>query len=185
MDNPQSWAQFLPHVAFALNTAFNRNVGDSPYYLVFQQDPRMPYDLIRKNETVPIYNTDSFRTYYGNISQRAFHTVQRFLDQCAEKHKTEYDTRHHTKSRTLTIGMRVYCRKRVRESKLDCKFRGPFRVKEVSKDVITLNSIIDPNNTFRVHASEIHLVDERDLTVEENGNIKKAYPVHDHNQWPV
>ena len=185
LDNPHSWAQFLDSVAFALNTAFNRNVGDTPYFLVFQQDARMPEDLIRRKETVPIYNTDCFRSYYHHISQRSFQVVQRFLDQCAEKHKLEYDKRHKTKSRPLTVGMRVYCRQRVRESKLDSKFRGPFRVKDVAKDVITLNSIVDPDKTFRVHASEIHFVDERDLTTNENGNIDRAYPVHDNNQWPI
>ena len=38
IDRPTSWPEMLASSAYSLNTAYNSSVGDTPYFLMFQQE---------------------------------------------------------------------------------------------------------------------------------------------------
>ena len=45
LDNLDIWPKTLPITTMALNSAFNKSIGNSPHFLVYAQDPYMPLIL--------------------------------------------------------------------------------------------------------------------------------------------
>ena len=61
-DNPYDWPSSLSTATFALNSAYNRAIGDTPYFLMFAQDPRMLFDTFFDPKPDLCYNVDSYKT---------------------------------------------------------------------------------------------------------------------------
>ena len=183
VDNPSSWDTMLSTAEFALNTAYNRSIGDSPYFLVFQQDPRLPYEVFCSKQLIPAYNIDCYRTYVCNLAKRTFEITRRFLDNAKDRQEKEYNKRYKTHAREFNIGDRVYLKRlQGSENKFESKFIGPFRIKEVHNDQLLVESIAT-SKRVKVHSSYVKLAHESDISHEENLNLGKAYPFHDSNEW--
>ena len=92
-DEPLTWPNLLTTAALALNTAVNRAIGDTPYFLVHTRDPRLPYDTLFNPKPPPCYNIESYRAYICNQNRKVFRQVRHMLERAQEENKVSYDAR--------------------------------------------------------------------------------------------
>ena len=119
-ENPNVWPDALPIATFALNSAFNVSVGESPHFLVFLQDARMLYNDFLNISSKPIYNVQNYRDFLCSLNRSVFKSVQASLQRMTENHQRTYDLRFNTQENTINPGDRVYC-KRLQPKQAKCK----------------------------------------------------------------
>ena len=44
-DNQKDWDEFLPAILFAYRTSLQATTGDSPSYILYAREPRLPIDV--------------------------------------------------------------------------------------------------------------------------------------------
>ena len=104
VEDQLAWDKLLHTAQLALNTAYHSSVGDTPYFLVFQQDPKLPYEVFTVKNLMPLYDIDSYRTYVCNLARRTFELTTRFLERAKEKNQKVYDLRHKTRDYEYELG---------------------------------------------------------------------------------
>ena len=181
-DNPSFWTDHLGTVQFALNTAYNKSVGDTPFFLMYAQDPRYPFELFTDFKCLPVYNIDSYKTYICNATKRCFESVSLFLKQSQERHRVDYNLRFKTGQIDIALGDRVYIKRLApKEHKLQSRFLGPYRVIDVHYDSIKLREIVS-GKEVTTHRSYVKVIPEPLVTADNNKNVDQLYPVHDVTQ---
>ena len=141
-DEGNGWVSLLPMVQFAVNTAFNRSIGDSPWFIVFGQDPALPYSTMKTINTEGLISMDDFKKAFVQESLRINELVTRMLKRSNEVNKNEFDDRHKAGDTGIYVGARVYIkRKQVRKNKLQSLYMGPFRVLRIRHNVAEIKSL--------------------------------------------
>lgn len=177
--NPDSWACMLETAVSALNTAYNRSIGDTPYFVMYGQDARPPYETFDQDTPPPWTNFDDFCQYYRQLDHRTYKHVQTMLDRASIANVKDYDSKFKTKSREMPIGSRVYVRKlQPSGGKLNTKFVGPYRVLKDQSNKVLVRSLVT-DKEYNVHKQYVLMVPEAELPCSENLNARKAYPTHD------
>ena len=74
-ENPHVWSQALPIATMAVNSAYNHSIKDTPHFLMFVRDPRMPYGEII-NHPRPIYNVDNYKDFLCNTTCKVYESVK-------------------------------------------------------------------------------------------------------------
>ena len=143
LDKPDTWVTALPSAEFALNTAYNKSIKDTPFFLVFGQDPVLPYETILDSKCMPLYNVEDYKTFYLNQLRRIFKMTGQILSNTGDKHKIAYDERFKTKKSEMKIGDRVYLKRlQPRKHKLEAEYYGPYRIMEMGKNKATIRCIV-------------------------------------------
>ncbi|KAL0194612.1 hypothetical protein M9458_008184, partial [Cirrhinus mrigala] len=89
----QDWALCLPQVLFSYNTTPHQSTGESPYYLMFGQEPRLPVDfLLRRVEDTAAGNVHEWVIEHQTRLQVAFEGAREHLRLAAERCKIKYDS---------------------------------------------------------------------------------------------
>ena len=154
-ENPNVWPDALPIATMALNSAFNVSVGDSPHFLVFLQDPRMPFEDFLDVHSKPIYDIQNYRDFLCSLNRTVYESVRTMLQKSTENHQKTYDIRFKTGESTIQVGDRVYCKRlQPKTSKMQSKYIGPFRVLEKSVDSFKLLNLFN-DKISEVHASYV------------------------------
>ncbi|KAK4322805.1 hypothetical protein Pmani_006471 [Petrolisthes manimaculis] len=124
-DTNTLWDTYTPQVMASLNSTINKSISETPHYILFVQDKRLPYELLAKKPN-PVYNMDEFVKTNVHTFQQIHQRIQHSL----ALSKADM-LLYHNKSASnfsLEIGDIVYSLVEVKHSKLDPKFDGPFRV---------------------------------------------------------
>ena len=60
-EHQKDWDHFIPYALFAYRTAVQASTNETPFYLMYGRDPRLPIDatLLEAQETYE--NTDDYR----------------------------------------------------------------------------------------------------------------------------
>uniref|UniRef100_A0A8C6TU90 Gypsy retrotransposon integrase-like protein 1 n=1 Tax=Neogobius melanostomus TaxID=47308 RepID=A0A8C6TU90_9GOBI len=89
----RDWACYLPQVTFAYNTTSNQSTGESPFFLMFSQDPQLPVDFLlgRVEEPVPGSIQDWIVEHQRRL-KHAFEEAKRHLEAAAAHRKACHDT---------------------------------------------------------------------------------------------
>ena len=176
-ENPDAWSGMLQTAVTALNTAYNRSVGDTPYFLMYGQDYRPPYETFAQDKPPPWTNFDDFCQYYRQLNHRTYKHVQTMLDRASKANVREFNVRFKTKTQDIPVGSRVYIRRLQPSSgKLNTKFVGPYRVLRDQSNKVLVRSLVT-DKEYTVHKSYVYLVPE--VPPDANLNVEKAYPIHD------
>ena len=125
----------------ALNTAYNRAIGDNPHFLVYGQDIRYPFETFLNEKKRPFYNVEVYRDYLMEVNHRVFQLVRHMLRQSAETNQREYNIRFNARESPIEKGDRVYVKRMQSATKFDSRFVGPFRVLERNTDDNVLKSL--------------------------------------------
>ena len=173
-DNPGSWASMLGKAVHALNTAYNRSLGDSPYFVLYNQDPRELPQSFQGGKRPPLYNHDDFVAYYNEINLRTFEHVQSMLKRATKEHELTYNCRYRTKAVGTPPGTRVYI-KSMQAPKLAPKFTGPHRVLKDMEGKVEIKSITT-GKKYKVHKKYVHVVPEREMDENAHKNVQSTYP---------
>ena len=122
------WDRFIADVQSALNGSINSSIGDTPHFILYGVDKRLPYDLLL-DEIRPLYNYDDFVQVRFRQSQSIFRKVKRQLEESTEKMIAQQHKR--AGNLKIEVGSLVYVQVHENQSlfkKLAEKFEGPYRV---------------------------------------------------------
>ena len=151
-----SWDEWIPQVASSINSSVNASIGESPHFVVFGEDKRLPFHLLTDRPS-PVYNVDDYAKVHLAASQRIFDKVRTTLDASRDL----MVSKQHEKARPSNIeaGDLVFLAEPERVSKLAPRFTGPLRVlcKEAGNKVKTrhlwsgVERVVHVDNCKRVH----------------------------------
>ena len=175
----EEWADSLETAAMALNSAYHPAIADTPYFILFKQDPRLPFTTLLK-DLKPWYNEadDEFNPMVRTnmIYKSVKENIKRYTDKFSHK------TNASKKITPVKPGDRVYLKNIPMpniSSKLQPVYKGPFRVVERLSPVRIRVSSLSSGKYYTVHLDNIRLVKEKDMRGKDNDNIGEPYPTAD------
>ena len=127
-NSTSSWDTWIPQVACSLNSAIHSSINESPHFVLYGTDKRLPYEFLL-SRPVPIYNFDDYIKCRLNEFQR-IHTI--IHDRLSVSQADMLQKQHQRATpHVINVGDVVFTRIHDRHSKLDSRFNGPYRVLEV------------------------------------------------------
>ena len=175
-DNPKTWAKMLPHVTIAYNQAYHHSVGDSPYFLLHLRDPPHPISALNESSSEPqVVNLLKYRELLMAVQQKAYDRVQRHLDMGYKQRESQHK-RSHTPN--ITLGTRVYIYNAPTPgipSKLQKKYKGPFRVVKVGNNTLVVRSLVT-SRIHKVHLDNVKVFNENQLSEADHPAVRRAFP---------
>jgi len=128
-----NWDDLLLTIQSAINSTFHSSLGDTPHFLLYGSDKRLPYDLFQTRRK-PEYS-DSYAEYLLNRNKIAFQKAKEFLT----KSRDQILSYQHKIARAKSIGVGALVFRKVHTSdsmrpKLAPRFDGPYRVLEVKNN---------------------------------------------------
>ena len=122
------WDECIPQVACSLNSAIHSSINESPHFILFGTDKRLPYEFLSSTPR-PLYCLDDYVKRRVTDFQRIHTSVRDHLaisqaDMLRKQHQRA--TPHE-----IEVGDIVFARVQDRPSKLDPLFYGPHRVTDI------------------------------------------------------
>uniref|UniRef100_A0A665U756 Gypsy retrotransposon integrase-like protein 1 n=1 Tax=Echeneis naucrates TaxID=173247 RepID=A0A665U756_ECHNA len=159
----RDWNSCLPQVLYCYNTTPHQSTGESPFLLMFGQEPRLPIDFLLGRVESPASGTvhEWMQEHQARL-QVAFEGARERLQLAADRRKRNHD--QHVKDLPLGEGQLVYLR--------DFTARGPhktqdrwrsvrYKVLRAPKEggsVYTIAPVEDPSKTKHVHRTMLKAV---------------------------
>ncbi len=138
----------MPQVAASLNSSLNASIGDTPHFVVFGQDKRLPYPLLLAKEE-SIYNYDDYIRDQMSDFQKTYKRVTDNIPMSREK----WNAQQHrlAGNKVIAIGDLVYHSIQEVATKLHPRFEGPYLVIGIEHgNKIEIRRLTDYNtNNFR------------------------------------
>ena len=152
-DTTLDWEIYLAPLMFCYNTSFHRSIKNTPYFLTYGQEPRLP------NLPTP----DLRRKFYGESSSAELYqtmmfardTARRYNEEASDNYKSYYDKKaapHNYKVHQLVLldehsflGL---------NTKLAPKWSGPHRITKV-KNETNVELLLKNNKRIIVHVNRI------------------------------
>lgn len=118
----RDWVDCLPQKLFCYNTTPHQATGETPYYLMFGQEPRLPVDFLLGRVPEPVAGSvDGWVTEHQTRLQIAFEGAQDRLKLAAERRKAHHDGK--VRDPSLEEGQLVYLR--------DLSVRGRHKIHDL------------------------------------------------------
>ena len=176
INNPPSfhWDEWICQVASTLNSSINKAIAETPHFIVFGQDKRLPYSIVTSNPK-PLYNPDD----YAKLRLNDFHKIYMKVTEALASSKREMikNTNKNSKEKDLNIGDLVYMKRQDMNSKLDPIFEGPFRItQKLSGNKIEIKHI-QTNKQIKTHTDLVKPVSSlMDNTTIDNTQMTQQLP---------
>ena len=180
-ENPHSWDKHLSKLALSIRTSVNETTGETPAFLNFGRDPKLPIDLLLANPrqdapSVPLPHSTEIEQYKQRLDDE-LSTAHRIANEHNEVRKLQQKNRYdqHTALRSFKKGQLVWVAipSAFKHGKLDPHFQGPCRI----------NEVLSPSS-FIIH----RLSDGVNLGATNIDRLKPFYepiPFHEHHgQFP-
>uniref|UniRef100_A0A8C5BVU7 Gypsy retrotransposon integrase-like protein 1 n=1 Tax=Gadus morhua TaxID=8049 RepID=A0A8C5BVU7_GADMO len=105
----RDWVSCLPHVLFCYNTTPHQSTGESPFFLMFGREPRLPVDFLlgRVQDPEP-GDVQNWMTEHQARLRVAFENARGRLLAAAGQRKERHD--RHVREAPLQVGWLVYLR---------------------------------------------------------------------------
>ncbi len=154
-EHQKDWDMFIPYALFAFRTAVQSSTNETPFYLMYGRDPRLPIDvsLLKAQET--FLDTDDYRGVLAERFLDARKLVSDNIQLAQQRQKEHYDK--NAKEVNYTVGQRVWLytpnKKKGLSSKLTHDWHGPFRILAKKSPV---NYLLDSNEE-RNYVQNVHV----------------------------
>lgn len=103
----RDWSCYLPQVTFSYNTTAHQSTGESPFFLMFGQDPRLPVDFLLGRVQEPVAGgTHDWIVEHQTRLRHAFEGATKHLEAAADRRKKHYEP--HVRDVPLHEGQLVY-----------------------------------------------------------------------------
>ena len=144
------WDQKLPFVLFAYRASLQTSTGDSPFFLMYGRDPRLPTETTLS----PLYDRqaldlDDYKTTLVREMSMAWEQAREAVHKAQKKQKYYYDKRE--QNAKFNVGDQVFvcmpAKKTGPMRKLACPFQGPYRVMEVYPNGLDVRPVEKPAAT--------------------------------------
>lgn len=164
----KDWDEYILPILFAHWTSVCEAIGDSPFYVLYGREPRLPLDVKLLPEVADDATT-SVIEHGKRIVEKvelAQNIARENLQRAQQKMKDYYD--QNFKMPTFEVGQRVWVytpkTKKGLSKKLLHNWLGPYRIAEQPSPVhFRLRTETNKNVTFAVHANRIKPFDDPDL----------------------
>lgn len=121
VERKSHWPEFLPQLVFSYNTTIHQSTGESPYYLMFGQEPQLPVDFLLGRVREPAGGTVAeWMKEHRRRLEVAFQGARGRLQASASRRKERHDQT--AQSNLLEEGQLVYVR--------DCTVRGRTKIQD-------------------------------------------------------
>lgn len=167
--NPFDWDVHLATAQFALNSAYNRSLGDTPYYAVYGEDPILVQAAVTNMSS--IYNIDE----RAAATHRIYQLVKQNLEKAADQRELQRSKK--AKNSELKMGQRVFIR-RIRkkgEGKFTPIWKGPYRVLENVRPNVYKIQEIGTRRTKVMHMEALKIVPETLISRQLAPDARKPY----------
>ncbi|CAF2205227.1 unnamed protein product [Rotaria magnacalcarata] len=138
-ENAHSWDRHLSKLALSIRTSVNETTGDTPAYLNFGRDPKLPLDLLITNpdNNEPLLPTsistevDTYKQYLRKDLLTAHRIAQEHNEVRKMQQKNKYD--QHSSNRSFKEGQLVWVSipSVLKHGKLDPLYQGPCSIVQV------------------------------------------------------
>lgn len=159
----RDWHTCLPQVLYAYNTTPHQSTGESPYYLMFGQEPRLPVNFLLGRVQDPLEGgIHEWVQEHQTRLQLAFEGARERLKVTAERRKKNYDC--HVQDSPLEEGELVWMRDHGAKGRHKIQdLWGPavYRVMKVPQAggfVYTIAPVDDQTKVRQVHRSSLKAV---------------------------
>lgn len=120
----RDWDEFIPYVLFAYRTSIQETTQETPFYLMYGRDARLPIDVALTQPTVRYTSTDDYRVDLVDKLQHAFTQAKENTERAQQKQKLYAD--EHSKEPTYEIGEKVWVYAPVTAKGLSTKLLHPW-----------------------------------------------------------
>ena len=156
--NQKDWDDFIPLILFARRTSVSEAIGDSPFYVLYGREPRLPIDVkyLRLDSDNMSSSVLEHRKRVVEKVEMAQNLARENLQRSQQKMKDYYD--RNVREPVFEVGQRVWVytprSKKGLSKKLLHNWLGPFRIVEKSSPVhFRLRTDTNKKVTFAVHAN--------------------------------
>ncbi len=127
----KDWDVHLPYVLFAYRASMQESTGESPFFLLYGRDPRLPSELsLNPLQTRQFVDLDM---YQGDVAARledAWEMARAHVRKAQKRQKRSYDWT--TRQPAFAVGERVFVympgAKATKAYKFARAFHGPYRI---------------------------------------------------------
>ena len=125
------WDKHLPYVLFAYRASEQQSTRESPFFLLYGRDPRLPSvpALSRRRRRQQV-NLHEYGVYVADKLSEAWDLAKRNIKKAQKQQKKTYD--QHARPPNFTVGERVFLFKPAERTgekrKLARAYHGPYRV---------------------------------------------------------
>ncbi|KAL2098384.1 hypothetical protein ACEWY4_007591 [Coilia grayii] len=152
----RDWVAHLPQLLFCYNTTPHSSTGESPYFLLFGQEPRLPLDFLLGTVPDPVEGTvHSWIEEHHARLRTAFQGAKDHLQAAAAKRKEAHDSQ--VSDMPLGVGTLVYFRDLSTRGCHKIQDRWSSEVYEIIRAppangaVYTIAPVTDRTKTRQVH----------------------------------
>lgn len=128
--NQKDWDLFIPSILFAYRVSPCVSTGDSPFYLLYGREPRLPPDVSLLPQADVSTSIAEHRSRIVRQLETAHSIAQRNVQRAQQLMKFQYDK--NAKETTFQLGQRVWVytpkTKKGLSKKLLHKWHGPYRI---------------------------------------------------------
>ncbi|TWW73497.1 Retrovirus-related Pol polyprotein from transposon 412 [Takifugu flavidus] len=159
----RDWHSCLPQVLYSYNTTPHQSTGESPFYLMFGREPRLPVDFLLGRVENPVEGEiHEWVEEHQTRLQLAFEGARERLRVVAERRKRNHD--QHVRDLPLVVGQLVWLRNHgLRGRRKIQDLWGPtvYRILRAPQDggsVYTIAPTDDQTKVQRVHRTLLKAV---------------------------
>ncbi len=126
------WDTYIPYALFAYRTAIQETTKESPFYLLYGRDPRLPIDVSLLPRDEIFTNAEDYRTYLVTRLRETRKLAQDNIQ--LSQQRQELNRNEHAKLPSYEPGQRVWLftpnNRKGLSSKLVRAKQGPYRIEE-------------------------------------------------------
>ena len=145
----RDWDDHLPYLLYAYRTMMQESTQESPFYLLYGRDARIPTETGLSMPT-PVYELDAedYRTELVLKLSNAWSIAKEKIERAQDHQKLQYDK--HTRRSEIQVGDRVMVfmpsKVQGKDRKLARPYHGPYRVLNVTPTNAEVTLIDRPRN---------------------------------------
>ena len=140
--------KYLHHLLFAYRTKPHESTGESPFYLLYGRDARIPTEgALYASPTLHMLDAADYRTELVTGLSTAWDLARTCIAKAQKKQKLQYDK--HSKPPTYRLGDRVMVymphETSGKDRKLSLPYHGPYRVIDIRGNCVSLTPVDNPD----------------------------------------
>ena len=120
----KDWDQHLPYILFTYRASMQESVKESPFYLLYGRDPRLPTTLDMDNNAKQEIDVDTYKGEMAINFDEAWDLAQNNIKRAQRHQKAYYDK--HSKPPRFKVGDRVFVYMPAAKATKAYKFARPF-----------------------------------------------------------
>ncbi|KAG0714498.1 hypothetical protein GWK47_014020 [Chionoecetes opilio] len=146
--------EWLSHVAASINSSYNESINETPHFILFGVDKRLPYDMLLAKPQ-PLYVPENFAKVQITSVQRIHQTLRAHL----RSSTSQAIARQHKSARPpkFKIGNTVFLINFTRDNKLAPKHLGPCRIIAKAGNKCTIRDV-ETHDDRTVHMTHLRMM---------------------------